>query len=161
MPPFALTDHQLELVMMATAPFDPAKRAVLMGRMAAHLRVNGVRHPTDTDVNRGCHGGTAAGIGGLAPQIPFRDKRREDKTGDRMGNLATELFQVATELLQGCKSLDVEQGHDWGLATRPRDLEQPCLLQLAQSPPLGVAGHAVPVQLFVREWEGVALGLPC
>jgi hypothetical protein len=49
MPPFALTDHQLELVMMATAPFDPAKRAVLMERMAAHLRLNG---PTDTDVNR-------------------------------------------------------------------------------------------------------------
>jgi hypothetical protein len=52
MPPFALTNHQLELVMMATAPLDPAKRAVLMERMAAHLRLNGVRHPTDTDVNR-------------------------------------------------------------------------------------------------------------
>jgi hypothetical protein len=45
--PFALTDHQFELVMMATAPFDPAKRAVLMERMAAHLRLNGGRYPID------------------------------------------------------------------------------------------------------------------
>ena len=50
--PFSLTDHQLELVMTAAEPLDPSKRATLMERIAVHLRLTGVRYPTDHDVDR-------------------------------------------------------------------------------------------------------------
>ena len=50
MPPFALSDAQLGLVMAAARPLSAEKRAVLLERVAGHLRL--VRHPSDADVKR-------------------------------------------------------------------------------------------------------------
>ncbi len=57
--PLALTDTQIQAVMQAAKPLDPAKRLVLMERLAGQLRLGG-RHLTDADVNsalqRALHG---------------------------------------------------------------------------------------------------------
>jgi hypothetical protein len=50
--PLALSDHQLELVMTAAGPLDPAKRATLMERIAGQLRLRAGRYVTDDDVER-------------------------------------------------------------------------------------------------------------
>jgi hypothetical protein len=50
MMPFALSDTQLQLVMRACAPLDPAQRATLMERIAATLRLKGARYLSDGDV---------------------------------------------------------------------------------------------------------------
>jgi len=52
MPPFGLNNEQLACVMTAAQPFDPAKRAVLLERIAGELRRLGLRHPSDDDVTR-------------------------------------------------------------------------------------------------------------
>jgi hypothetical protein len=52
MPPFALTDDQLACVMTAAQPFDPAKRAVFLERIAGELRRLGLRYPSNDDVTR-------------------------------------------------------------------------------------------------------------
>jgi hypothetical protein len=62
---FTLTDSQLQLVMAAAQPLDPAKRVLLLERVAAQLRftVGGTR-PTDTDVAKAlerCIRGLVAG----------------------------------------------------------------------------------------------------
>jgi hypothetical protein len=53
----ALSDHQLELIMIAAGPLAPEKRVVLMERIVAALRVRaGVfRNPTDADIERATH----------------------------------------------------------------------------------------------------------
>jgi hypothetical protein len=48
--PLSLTDHQLELVMAAAGPPEPDKRVVLMERLVALLRMQGVRPPVDADI---------------------------------------------------------------------------------------------------------------
>jgi hypothetical protein len=50
MPPFALSDHQLETLMNGIAPLDRDKRGVALERIAAQLRVAGIRRPTDADL---------------------------------------------------------------------------------------------------------------
>jgi hypothetical protein len=52
MPPFGLSNDQLACVMAAAQPFDPAKRAVFLERVAAELRRAGLRYPSDDDVDR-------------------------------------------------------------------------------------------------------------
>jgi hypothetical protein len=52
MPPFGLSNEQLACVMVAAQPFDPAKRAAFLERVAAELRRLGLRYPTDDDVAR-------------------------------------------------------------------------------------------------------------
>jgi hypothetical protein len=52
MMPFALTDNQLHCVMTAAQPFDPAKRAVFLERVAGELRRLGLRYPNDNDLSR-------------------------------------------------------------------------------------------------------------
>jgi hypothetical protein len=58
--PFALTDHQLQLVLAACQPLAPEKRIVLMERIAAALRIQGIRRPANVDIERplskGLHG---------------------------------------------------------------------------------------------------------
>jgi hypothetical protein len=39
----ALSDQQLEIVMTAATPLPPEKRALLLERVAAHLRLHGRR----------------------------------------------------------------------------------------------------------------------
>jgi len=48
--PLSLTDHRLELVMAAAGPLEPDKRVVLMERLVALLRMQGVRRLVDADI---------------------------------------------------------------------------------------------------------------
>lgn len=48
----ALSDSQLYSVMQAAQPLDPSKRATMMERVAAQLRLTGARYPSDDDVAR-------------------------------------------------------------------------------------------------------------
>jgi hypothetical protein len=50
LPPFRLSDRQLQLLLSAAAPLDQAKRILLVERIAARLRCNGTAEPTDHDV---------------------------------------------------------------------------------------------------------------
>jgi hypothetical protein len=61
LPPFRLSDAQLEQLMAAAAPLDPDKRALLLTRVAARLRCNGSVEPTDGDVEAAL----TAGLRGL------------------------------------------------------------------------------------------------
>ena len=64
MPPFRLTDSQLEQLMQAAKPLDQAKRALFLERIVAALRLTGTVDPTDADLARAlersacCTGGT-------------------------------------------------------------------------------------------------------
>jgi hypothetical protein len=70
---FGLSDVQLHAVMLALAPLDPSKRAVAMERIAARLRLDGVRHPTDVDVELAVRGALG---GGRHCRMPYFDNRR-------------------------------------------------------------------------------------
>jgi hypothetical protein len=50
--PLSLTDHQLALVMPAAGPLGPDKRIVLIERIVAALKMQGVRRPGDADIER-------------------------------------------------------------------------------------------------------------
>jgi hypothetical protein len=50
--PLALSDSQLEFVMTAAGPLDPAKRVTLMERIAGQLRQRAGRHISDAEVER-------------------------------------------------------------------------------------------------------------
>ena len=45
--PLSLTDHRLAPVMAAAGPLDPDKRIVLMERIVASLKRQGLHRPTD------------------------------------------------------------------------------------------------------------------
>lgn len=64
--PFALADNQLQAVMKACEPLDPAKRTVLMERIAVQLRLAGVRYPSDRDGGRGIKAAMAGLLQGSA-----------------------------------------------------------------------------------------------
>ena len=59
--PFGLSDTQLHAVMLALAPLDPSKRALAMERIAARLRLDGVRggHPSNAQVEAAVEGALA------------------------------------------------------------------------------------------------------
>ena len=48
--PLSLTDHRLAPVMAAAGPLDPDKRIVLMERIVASLKRQGLRRPTDAEI---------------------------------------------------------------------------------------------------------------
>jgi hypothetical protein len=48
--PISLSDRQLALIMTAAGPLEPDKRIVLMERIGALLRIQGVRRPGDSDI---------------------------------------------------------------------------------------------------------------
>lgn len=50
--PISLTDSQLALIMAAAGPLDPDKRIVLMNRIVAALRIQGIRRPTGAEIER-------------------------------------------------------------------------------------------------------------
>jgi hypothetical protein len=39
----ALSDHQLDMIMVAATPLPPEKRVILLERVAAHLQLHGRR----------------------------------------------------------------------------------------------------------------------
>ena len=48
--PLSLTDHRLAPVMAAAGPLDPDKRIVLMERIVASLKRQGLHRPTDAEI---------------------------------------------------------------------------------------------------------------
>jgi hypothetical protein len=72
----ALSDNQLQTAMKAAQPLDPSKRAVLLERVAGHLRVTGLRRVRDRDVEAAHQerAGWAGALSGLAGNPP-RDCR--------------------------------------------------------------------------------------
>lgn len=48
--PLKLNDRQLQIVMATAAPLPIEKRALLLERLSAQLRVCGIRDPSDAEI---------------------------------------------------------------------------------------------------------------
>lgn len=62
----SLTDTQLALITTACQPLAPEKRITLMERIVAALKRQGVRRPTDADIERAMHEGMRGLVQGAA-----------------------------------------------------------------------------------------------
>ena len=50
--PVSLTTSQLERIMTAAGPLPAEKRSLLLERVAASLKPQGIRRPTDAEIER-------------------------------------------------------------------------------------------------------------